>query len=673
MARRIEFEVVVDADGAVTALRQVADTAEETGEEVEEMGEKGGKASRNLKASLSGVKGAFAAVAKSAAAAAAAVTAVGVAVVRMAASNDEVAKLATTLGTTAEELQLVTGALELGGVGADMAAQAIRDLNLRLADAALNGGASAEALNRLGISAQQLESLPLPERFALIADRLQTLESQSLKARTAADLMGEAGVRLLSAFEGGGEGIRQAADAIERAGIVSNETAAASESFTDSITLLSRSLGSLARDFLEPLMPPMQRLADEFTELIQLTRQYIQARDDMDDRGRLGQRVDVYSDALRGAEEQLAALLASAAEAQANQDFAGMERLTLQMQAVEEEIIKFRELQDAAKGGMRELANQTEEAGSAIDEQTGSLSDNTAALQENLEAVQNLNEAESFASELQRERVAIDQDLVISGIEAVAAARDDVARRRREQAEEEIRMEEERSQTILGSALNIISMIQRAEQDAMNQRIREEEAASRRVQSIRDQLADATTERSSERLRNELEIALQSERIANEEARQAFARSKALALGQAVISTAQAVASALAIPPAPNIPLGIAAGALGGAQIAAIAAEPAPSFHSGGLLRDEMMIRARQGEAVLSPAAVRAAGGEEGVRALNQGQAMGPTTLVVQQKIRTRVLDAQVYDLGRSGRGSLQNQIHRGRPRPGSHRPTGMG
>ena len=676
MARRIEFEVVVDSDGAVAALKQIGDTAEEAGDDLQEMGEEGQQSARKASVSMAGLKGALGAVGTAAAAAAAAVAAVGAAVVHMAASNDEIAKMAATLGTTAEELQIVVGALGMGGVGADQAAQAIRDLNLRLGEAALRGGAAGEALDRLGLSAQELERLPLAERFALIADRLQGIESQSLRARTAADLMGEAGVRLLSAFQDGGEGIRAAAGAIERAGIVSNEAAAESEALTDQVTLLKASLGRLMADALEPLVGPMTTFIEQINDSIhayrrlqglipQVVTEQTRQVDEIERLSRELAEADSHVAGLHIAVQQLAgdpSLVETLEEMQA-----GLAEATARQARLRDEL-------QAARGEFREVAEVTEEATEAAQEMADATTEETAAAAD-------LNEALKETIKLKIDLTEKTEDLIqkseeeAAAIVAAADAQREAADKRDQTLAEMVTRQREAYQEILGAALSVVDRISQAERDAMAERIEEERTASDRVQRIREQLAQATTERTRERLRAELEAGLESERAAQRAALEAFQRSKSLAFAQATISTAAAVAAALAQPPGPpvTIPAAIAAGALGAAQIAAIASEPAPAFHAGGLLRDEMMIRAREGEAVLSPSAVRAVGGEEGVRALNQGQGAAPTTIVVQQKIRTRVLDFQAYDLGRSGRGSLQSQILRGQPRPGSHRPTGMG
>lgn len=78
-------------------------------------------------------------------------------------------------------------------------------------------------------------------------------------------------------------------------------------------------------------------------------------------------------------------------------------------------------------------------------------------------------------------------------------------------------------------------------------------------------------------------------------------RDKALALFQAIVSTAKAVAEAL-----PNIPLSILVGAAGAIQIAAIASQPIPKFEKGGEIGGQRhsqggtMVEAEQGEYIVN-------------------------------------------------------------------------
>lgn len=131
----------------------------------------------------------------------------------------------------------------------------------------------------------------------------------------------------------------------------------------------------------------------------------------------------------------------------------------------------------------------------------------------------------------------------------------------------------------------------------------------------------------------------------------AFMIQQASSAAQVALSTAQAIMAAAAVPGGPLSPQGIAgmaiAAATGAAQAAAIAATPAPTFHTGGMFRqapDETNAKLIRGEGVLTRQAVRNLGGEQGLRAMNRGESPGGQTLVVQQTYQHRAFGAFVAD-----------------------------
>ena len=132
---------------------------------------------------------------------------------------------------------------------------------------------------------------------------------------------------------------------------------------------------------------------------------------------------------------------------------------------------------------------------------------------------------------------------------------------------------------------------------------------------------------------------------------------KTLAIAQATAQTAVAVTTALATPPAPNIPLAVMAGVAGAAQIATIAAQE-PSFHAGGTMYpDEQRARVLGGEAVLNRQAA-AALGPGGVAAINQGMAapsMAPATLQI-----GRIEAREIARTDIAARGAIPAAIRRG-------------
>jgi hypothetical protein len=127
-----------------------------------------------------------------------------------------------------------------------------------------------------------------------------------------------------------------------------------------------------------------------------------------------------------------------------------------------------------------------------------------------------------------------------------------------------------------------------------------------------------------------------------------FNVTKAAKLAEAVVNTAAAVTQALgsAPPPLSLINAGIA-GAAGGAQIAAIAAQQ-PAFHSGGMVPDEVPARLVAGEAVLSRVG-RNVIGDEQIRAANAGMQPMERPLVVVQQYRHRVYNDFARDNLRLG------------------------
>ena len=153
----------------------------------------------------------------------------------------------------------------------------------------------------------------------------------------------------------------------------------------------------------------------------------------------------------------------------------------------------------------------------------------------------------------------------------------------------------------------------------------------------------------------------------------AFIVQKAVSLSQAAVATALAVITALATGGPAGPALAVAAGIAGGISIAAIAAEPPPSFHSGGMVSagapDEITARLLRSEAVLSPQGVAAAGGEDGVRDLNRG-AGGSQPVVSVLQVRSRVVDAMISDNLRTRQGPLTDALRAARPRAlGRHNP----
>ena len=709
MARRIEFIVDVDSTGAVRSLRQVDDTAEQAGDSVQQFGKRGASAGKSLKQAMRGAQVALAAVTAAAAAAAVAIVGTVKAVASFAADTNEIAKSARAIGTSAEQLQLLQGAFDLMTSGGADAARAIQDLQRNLADARDGTGEAKDSLDKLGLSASDLLDLPLPEQFATIADRMGKLEDVAERTQVAMDVFGRSGRKLGPAFSEGGDAVRQAVDEIARAGIVSNQAAADSEVLTDSIDLLKRSMSSLKADTLAPMIPALTALSDGLALVLQDLRDTdaaeefgealstalvevgapaigifggavvvaMEASEKAFNRATAAVRlwsavVDLGTGDLPGFAENLAHVNKLGAEygditEESDQRLRAWVqtwgRMTAEMRLTLE---TFESLGEESTRAAAAMVDGAGEAAEAVDYQAAIV---TQAQWVMAESARRAREAETAAH--------------LESLEAQKEASKEAREAEREAAQRDIDERAERRDTILGYAqdvagqtLAILAEVEEVERASLDRRVDAQRAAADRVLSLESALAVATNKITRERLQGELDAAREREEAAREETLRSFKRTKALAVVQAIIGTASAVISGLSSQPflPVGIIMGALAGTLGAIQIATIAAQPPPQLHSGSnsLLRDETMIRARRGEAILSPTGVAAAGGEEAIRGLNKGRGGAATTIVVEQRVRTRVLDSQAYDLGRSRRGALQQQIQRGKARPGSHRPAGL-
>jgi hypothetical protein len=173
------------------------------------------------------------------------------------------------------------------------------------------------------------------------------------------------------------------------------------------------------------------------------------------------------------------------------------------------------------------------------------------------------------------------------------------------------------------------------------------------ITDINDQIANAGSKSQVDALKEQRRIALEAIKDQKDRAMQQFKVNKSLRIAEAIMSTASAAAQALASPPGPpgTIPLAALIGAMGAVQVARIANEQ-PSFHQGGIVSglqpDERSAVLRTGEGVLTSQGVAAAGGAQGVDALNRGGGGGqPMTVVFTAS--NRVMDSAVYDAMKSG------------------------
>lgn len=178
---------------------------------------------------------------------------------------DAQAKLARTLSTTIEGLEVTTRAAKLSGVELSGVEQATKDLTRRLSQAASGAGPAAEALGRLGLSAEQLSQLPLDQRISTINQAILDFIPAAERAAVAGQLFGEEGSLAMQRIDPAT--LRAAADDVARFGsALSDVDAAKVEQANDAMARVQQVVGSLINGFTVELAPVLTALSKQFVD-----------------------------------------------------------------------------------------------------------------------------------------------------------------------------------------------------------------------------------------------------------------------------------------------------------------------------------------------------------------------------------------------------------------------
>lgn len=233
--------------------------------------------SREMDAANSRVAAFYRRVQIAAAAAAAAFAAGAAAMIRSGLQVvDAQAKLAQSLGTTVESIQVLERAGELAGVSMSGIEQATKDLTRRLSQAAAGTGPAVAALERLGLSATALIALPLDERVARINQAIEDFVPAAERAAVAGQLFGEEGSIAISRIDTAT--LRHATQDVRDFGVVvSEQDADQIERTNDAISRLGLIWRGLSNQLAVAAAPALEAVADALASVSRTTGPLAQA------------------------------------------------------------------------------------------------------------------------------------------------------------------------------------------------------------------------------------------------------------------------------------------------------------------------------------------------------------------------------------------------------------
>ena len=136
------------------------------------------------------------------------------------AAVDTMAKLAQTIGTSVESIQVLRHMATLGGVSIEKMDKSMSKMSKNIGESAMGIGTANDALAELGLKATDLEKMSPDVMFGVIADELNKVGSTARKASLAYDIFGRAGQELLVTMKDGSAGIAAMREKLNDLGVI---------------------------------------------------------------------------------------------------------------------------------------------------------------------------------------------------------------------------------------------------------------------------------------------------------------------------------------------------------------------------------------------------------------------------------------------------------------------
>lgn len=227
--------------------------------------------SRSIKKLAGGVRGALAGFGGLAAAVTGVAGTVGLVRLGNAARSnvDDLAKLASKMGTTTTEAQELKLVAQLSGLGIEDMRKSLQRLTRLQGDAVRGNKQAIGAFDALGISLKQLESATPIQLFRATVDSLGRIDNAAERASKGNALFAETWQQLNPLIEGAPAAFGQAERVFRTMSLGLGESAAQVEKLNDSLTVLGEIFTALRDKFFTGLAPVLLEAVESITRLVE--------------------------------------------------------------------------------------------------------------------------------------------------------------------------------------------------------------------------------------------------------------------------------------------------------------------------------------------------------------------------------------------------------------------
>lgn len=178
-------------------------------------------------------------------------------------------KLADRLGLTTQQLAGFELASVLAGESVETVQSAFQKLSKNIFEAGQGLSTPVKALEKLRLTAKQLQKLSFDEQIKLIADRMSQLSTQSEKLGVASQLLGRAGMVMVNMLDLGSKGLSDMQqEALDLGIALSTASSKQVEDFNDSLSIFKFTLKGVANSITAEFAPAMQEVTDKLTKFM---------------------------------------------------------------------------------------------------------------------------------------------------------------------------------------------------------------------------------------------------------------------------------------------------------------------------------------------------------------------------------------------------------------------